>query len=74
VTVLKILKNEKYIGDSLVQKSFTTEELPFRRKQNNGQLPKYYIKNSHQGIIPVGIFEAVQELLRQRSITHFTEK
>jgi site-specific DNA recombinase len=70
VTVLKILKNEKYIGDSLVQKSFTTEELPFRRKQNNGQLPKYYIKNSHQGIIPVGIFEAVQELLRQRSITH----
>lgn len=69
-TVLKILKNEKYIGDSLVQKSFTTEELPFQRKQNNGQLPKYYIKNSHQGIIPVEIFEAVQELLRQRSITH----
>ena len=70
VTILNILKNEKYIGDSLVQKRFTTEELPFQRKQNNGELPQYYIKNSHQGIIPVEVFGAVQKLLKQRSLTH----
>lgn len=70
VTILNILKNEKYIGDSLVQKRFTTEELPFQRKKNNGELPQYYIKNSHQGIIPVEVFEAVQKLLKQRSLTH----
>lgn len=57
VTVLQILENEKYIGDSLVQKRFTTKELPFQRKQNNGQLLKYYIKNSHQGIIPVEVLK-----------------
>lgn len=70
VTILNILKNEKYIGDSLVQKRFTTEELPFQRKQNHGELPQYYIKNSHQGIIPIEVFEAVQKLLKQRSFTH----
>ncbi|RAQ30115.1 Transposon Tn3 resolvase [uncultured Ruminococcus sp.] len=70
VTILNILKNEKYIGDSLVQKRFTTEELPFQRKQNNGELPQYYIKNSHQGIIPIEVFEAVQRLLKQRSLSY----
>ncbi|WP_085533864.1 recombinase family protein [Anaeromassilibacillus sp. Marseille-P3371] len=70
VTILNILKNEKYIGDALVQKRFTTEELPFQRKQNHGELPQYYIKNSHQGIIPIEVFEAVQKLLKQRSFTH----
>ena len=69
-TILYILKNEKYIGDSLVQKKFTLEELPLRRKQNNGQLTKYYIKNSHPGIIPFEAFQAVQELLKQRNMTH----
>ena len=69
-TILNILKNEKYIGDSLVQKKFTTEELPFQRKRNHGELPQYYIKNSHQGIISVEIFEAVQKLLKQRNLIH----
>ena len=69
-SILYILKNEKYIGDSLVQKRFTTGELPLQRKQNNGQLTKYYIKDSHPAIISLEVFEAVQKLLRQRSFTH----
>lgn len=69
-TIRYILTNEKYIGNSLVQKKFTPEELPLKRIRNVGQLAKYYIKNSHPGIIPPETFEAVQELLKQRSRVH----
>lgn len=66
-----ILTNEKYIGDALVQKWFTPEQLPFRRQRNRGQEKKYYIKHSHKPIISTEQFEAVQFLLRQRSSLHF---
>ena len=69
-TVLYILKNEKYIGDSLVQKNYTTDEFPFRRVRNDGQVDKFYIKNSHSAIISLETFEAVQNLLAQKSIIH----
>ncbi len=39
-----ILSNEKYIGDSLVQKRYTPEDLPLRQKRNNGELSQYYIQ------------------------------
>lgn len=66
-----ILTNEKYIGDALVQKWFTPEQLPFRRQRNRGQEKQYYIKHSHKPIISTEQFEAVQFLLRQRSSLHF---
>lgn len=65
-----ILSNEKYVGDSLVQKSFTPDELPFKKTRNTGQLPKYYILNSHPAIIHKESFEAVQKLLKQRNERH----
>lgn len=62
-----ILSNEKYIGDSLLQKTYTPNMLPLVNIHNNGQLPKFYIKNSHPAIIPVEVFEAVQTLIKSRA-------
>lgn len=67
-----ILTNEKYVGDSLVQKRFTPDELPLKKIRNVGQLPRYYIRNSHPAIISREIFEAVQVLLQQKTISKST--
>ena len=61
-----ILSNEKYIGDSVYQKTFTTKNLPYRKIQNNGQLNKYYIQNTHEAIISIEIFEKAQKLIESR--------
>ena len=47
-----ILKNEKYIGDALLQKKYTTDTLPFTKKINRGERPQYYVEESHEPIIP----------------------
>ena len=65
-----ILSNEKYIGDSLVQKRYTPDELPLRQRRNKGEVSQYYIKDSHPAIIAKEIYEAVQELLQQRIEQH----
>lgn len=61
-----ILSNEKYIGDSVYQKTFTTNNLPYRKIQNNGQLNKYCIQNTHEAIISIEIFEKAQKLIESR--------
>ena len=60
-TIQKMLKNEKYKGDSLFQKIFTEDYLNGIRKKNEGQRPKYYVKDSHPAIISPEIFDRVQE-------------
>lgn len=65
-----ILSNEKYIGDSLLQKTYTPNELPLVNIRNKGQLSKFYIKNSHPAIISVEVFEAVQNLKKKRAALH----
>ena len=62
-----ILTNEKYVGDALVQKKFTPDELPFRKKRNHGEVFQYYIHNSHPAIISRETFEAAQDLLRWKN-------
>ena len=61
-----ILTNEKYIGDSLCQKSYTCD-FPFVRKQNNGEQMQYYIENTHPAIIEKETFEKVQALLQRKA-------
>lgn len=65
-TINYILNNERYIGDALLQKSYTTKTLPFRRKRNHGELPKYYVENSNPPIVSREIYSAVQELQKKR--------
>jgi site-specific DNA recombinase len=64
------LRNEKYIGDALLQKTYTVDFLTKKRVKNNGLVPQYYVENSHEAIIPREIFMQVQEELIRRRIVH----
>ena len=66
----QILRNEKYIGDALLQKTYTTDFLTKKRIKNNGIIPQYYVENNHEAIIPREIFMHVQEELVGRRIVH----
>lgn len=66
-TVESILTNEKYKGDAILQKSFCVDFLTKKMKLNEGEVPKYYVENSHPGIIEPAVFDEVQaELARRR--------
>lgn len=67
-TINKILRNEKYIGDALLQKTYTTDFLNKTRVKNNGIVPQYYVENNHEAIIPKDIFLRVQEELVRRRV------
>jgi len=66
-TIKKILQNEKYIGDALLQKTYTVDFLSKKRVVNNGIVPQYYVENSHEPIIPREIFMQVQEEMVRRA-------
>ena len=65
-TVKYVLTNERYMGDALLQKSCTTEVLPFRKVKNDGRLPQYYVENSNPPIVSRETYEATQTLMRSR--------
>ena len=62
-----MLSNEKYIGDALLQKTYTVDFLTKKRVKNEGIVPQYYVENSHQGIIPKDLFMQVQEEMIRRA-------
>ncbi len=66
-TIKKILMNEKYIGDALLQKTFTVDFLTKKRVKNEGHVPQYYVENSHEAIIPKELFLQAQEELHRRN-------
>ena len=65
--IKSILKNEKYKGDALLQKTYITDPISKRVKKNNGELPMYYVENSHPAIIERRIFDSVQEEIARRA-------
>lgn len=79
-----ILSNEKYVGDSLLQKTYTPQMFPLKNRPNNGEVDKYYVSNTHEPLIDRDLFNAVQEKLKQNKldrssyeanrITNFTQK
>lgn len=73
-TIKKILSNEKYIGDALLQKTYTVDFLSKKRVKNNGIVPQYYVENSHEPIIPREIYMRVQEEMARRANLHSGEK
>ena len=62
---MSILSNEKYAGNAILQKTYTPDFLSKKRKVNHGEVPKYYVENSHEGIITEEQFELVQQGLKQ---------
>jgi site-specific DNA recombinase len=69
-TINKILRNEKYMGDALLQKTYTTDFLTKKRIRNNGTVPQYYVEDDHEAIIPKELFMQVQEELVRRRVVH----
>ncbi|EMS72582.1 recombinase family protein [Ruminiclostridium cellobioparum] len=65
--IQKILKNEKYKGDSLLQKTYTEDFITGRKRKNIGQRDRYYVTNSHTAIITDEVFDRVQEEMSKRA-------
>lgn len=63
----QILTNEKYIGDALLQKTYTFSILYKKRAANNGEMPKYYVEGSHEAIIDRDVFMKVKAEIARRA-------
>ena len=66
-TVRRILKNEKYKGDVLQGKTYTTDPITHKRVINMGEENQYYIKEHHTAIIEPELFDKVQQILEKRA-------
>lgn len=66
-TLYRILRNEKYAGDLLLQKTYRPDHIDKKDVNNNGELPMYYVKNNHEAIISREMFDQVQQELKQRA-------
>ena len=63
----RILRNEKYCGDVLLQKTFVSDCISGKVEKNNGQLPMYLVENNHEGIIDRQIFQRTQSEIARRA-------
>ncbi len=65
-TIRGILKNEKYKGDVLQGKTYTTDPISHRRVVNMGEENMYYMQEHHEPIISERMFNQVQKILQKR--------
>ncbi|MDE5974360.1 MAG: recombinase family protein [Eubacterium sp.] len=72
--ILRILRNEKYCGDLIQQKTYTPDYLTHQKKRNYGEIEMVTIKNHHEPIIPRERFDAVQRELERRKPSQSTVK
>ena len=72
-TIRYILRNEKYIGDMLCQKTYHTNTLPFKQKRNRGEAAQYYVEGSHEGIVDKNVFQKAQEIINSRKEKYLTD-
>ncbi len=68
-TVKSILINEKYHGNAILQKRYTVDYLTKKTKENEGEVPKYFVENSHPAIVTAEQYLLVQEELKRRAET-----
>lgn len=66
VTIERVLRNEKHVGDLLMQKTYTSDYLTKKQTENNGELEQYHVKDDHPGIIRREEWDAVQLELERR--------
>lgn len=66
-SIMLILQNDSYTGNLLLQKTFSENHLTKKKKYNEGQLPMYHIQNSHEAIIPLEKYNAVQAEIKRRA-------
>lgn len=65
-TIQNILRNEKYCGDAILQKTITVDPISKIHKKNTGEAPMYYVKDNHVGIIDRETFNRTQEEIARR--------
>ena len=66
-TIRKMLRNEIYAGDLLLQKTFRTDHLTKQMRINHGELPMYHVQDAHEPIIDRVTFDTVQQELARRA-------
>lgn len=73
--IIRMLKNEKYCGDAILQKTVTLDPISKKRKINEGEAPMWLVENSHPAIITREMFNKVQEeSARRKAKTPMSEK
>ena len=61
-TIDRMLSNEKYIGQVLIQKTYTPDFLTGKQEKNDGALSMFLVENAHEAIIDKDTFEKVQKM------------
>ena len=73
--IMNILRNEKYCGDCILQKTVTVDCISKTRKANQGEAPMYIVENNHPAIISREVFNRVQEeLIRRQALRAKSDK
>lgn len=73
--IKSVLTNVTYTGNMLLQKSFSVDSVSHKRKQNQGELPQYFVTNTHEAIIDKETFDYVQrEMERRRKLGALANK
>lgn len=62
-----LLSNEKYVGDALLQKSYTVDCITHKKVKNNGERAKYLVTDAHKAIIDRDTYNLVQQELARRT-------
>lgn len=74
-SIKTVLTNITYTGNLLLQKEFTTDPITKKHIKNTGQLPQYFVENTHEPIIDMKTFRLVQEeMARRRELGPFANK
>ena len=73
--IRQVLENITYTGNMLFQKEFISDPISKQRKKNRGELPKYYVENTHEPIIDKAVFDYVQaEMAKRRELGALANK
>lgn len=73
--IKKILTNITYTGNMLFQKEFISDPINKKRKQNRGELPQYWVEDTHEAIIDLETFQYIQdEMARRRQLGALANK
>ena len=62
-----MLRNEKYMGDALLQKTYTVDFMTKKKVKNTGFVPQYYVEDDHEAIILKELFYRTQEEMMRRA-------
>lgn len=66
-SVERLLRNYTYTGNLILQRYYSENHITKRKTDNNGELPKYLVRNAHEAIIDEDTYTAVQEEIKRRA-------